>query len=61
MRIARASILSALAVAVPEEVAAVVRSSPAEAARRLSEQVRLSSGRLQDDFAVVVARRARLD
>jgi serine/threonine protein phosphatase PrpC len=48
--------------AAPEDVAAVARVSlPAEAARRLSELVRLSSGRLQDDVAVVVARRARLD
>jgi serine/threonine protein phosphatase PrpC len=48
--------------AVPEKVAAIVRVNfPADAARRLSEVVRLSSGRLQDDFAVVVARRALLD
>jgi serine/threonine protein phosphatase PrpC len=46
----------------PEAVAAIVRvDPPAEAARRLSELVRLSSGRLQDDLAVVVAGRARPD
>jgi hypothetical protein len=48
--------------AAQERVAAIVRAlNPlVEAARCLSELVRLSSGRLQDDFAVVVARRARL-
>jgi serine/threonine protein phosphatase PrpC len=45
--------------AAAEEVAAIVRVPPPDdAARRLSELVRLSSGRLQDDVAVVVARRS---
>jgi serine/threonine protein phosphatase PrpC len=44
----------------PEVIAAIVRvNAPAEAARRLSELVRLSSGRLWDDVAVVVAGRCR--
>lgn len=48
--------------ATPEAVATIVRvNPPAEAARLLLKLVRLSSGRLQDDLAVVVAGRAQLD
>jgi serine/threonine protein phosphatase PrpC len=46
--------------AAADDIAAIVRSNPpSEAARKMSELVRLSSGRLQDDFAVVVAQRRR--